>query len=409
MVVYAKDCWLLSRMRILFVSPRQCWPIASGANLREYHFLRGLAEQSELTYAFFREPAFEPPTVVDLPFCNAVVPVARPAVYNAGRVIWGLVGRWPLPVINYTSAEMMDTITRLMAMPFDAVHLDSTHMAAYVPIISKLLPRARIFFDWHNIESEGMRRYADLTPSPLKASYARITAWKMAQVERDLVRKTHGHFVCSEREREILARIAPNARVTVIENGVDTTSFPERNSGGQRILFVGLMAYHANIDAVTWFVREIWPSVRQRFPDKTLTIVGAKPAAEVLALRSEPGVEVTGTVPDVKPYYTDAFAAIAPLRTGAGTRLKILEAMAARVPVVSTSLGAEGLETRPGTDILLADTPEQWLQAFTTLTDEKSRTALTDAAHRLARDRYDWAIIRTQLNRTFGQWMAETR
>jgi glycosyltransferase involved in cell wall biosynthesis len=395
-------------MRILFVSPRQCWPIASGANLREYHFLRGLAEPSELTYAFFREPAFEAPTAEDLPFCNAIEPVLRPPVYNAGRLVRGLLGRYPLPVVNYTSAEMTATIARLAsATPFDAVHFDSTHMAAYVPVVRKLLPRARIFFDWHNIESEGMRRFAEVTPSTAKAMYARLTARKMESLERDLVRKPFGHFVCSERERERLAEIAPGSRVEVIENGVDTSSFPRPSAAGQRILFVGLMAYHANIDAVTWFVREIWPAVRGRFPDKVLTIVGAKPAAEVLALAAEPGVEVTGTVPDVKPYYNGAFAAIAPLRTGAGTRLKILEAMAARIPVISTAIGAEGLGIRPGSDILLAETPDEWVEAFARLHDQTFRDALTTAAHQLASDRYDWSIIRAVLYRTFSRWMQD--
>jgi glycosyltransferase involved in cell wall biosynthesis len=142
-------------------------------------------------------------------------------------------------------------------------------------------------------------------------------------------------------------------------------------------------------------------------PDKTLTIVGASPTAAVLALRNEPGVEVTGTVPDVRPYYSEAFAAIAPLRTGAGTRLKILEGMAAGAPVVSTALGAEGLDCSAGKDILLAETVEEWAQAFAQLGDERRREDLVRAGLQLVRSRYDWAILRESLYRTYVRMMRE--
>lgn len=398
-------------MQILFVSPRQCWPAVSGAKLREYHLARALGERSSLTYVFFREPLFDLPEKKDLPFCEDIVPVPPPRFYSPGRVLRGLIGRWPLPVLNYTSAAMEQAIRRLItARRFDAAHLDSIHMAGYTPLLRSFLPAPRLFFNWHNIESEGMQRYATLTStSLLKSLYARLTARRLASVESNLVTAGYGNVVCSERERKQLSSITPHARIAVVENGVDTGQFQHIAPAGKRhrILFVGLMAYHANIDAILWFVRTVWPGLRERFPDKTLTIVGAKPVPAVLALREEPGIEVTGTVSDVRPFYAEAFVAVAPLRTGAGTRLKILEAMAAGVPVISTALGAEGLDIVPGENILIANTPEEWIETMPLLTDEAFRRRLTEAGRQLVCSRYDWQIIGASLFNTYSRWLTE--
>jgi sugar transferase (PEP-CTERM/EpsH1 system associated) len=364
------------------------------------HLLRALGEAHAVTYAFFQEPGSVTPAPSDLPFVHKIVPVRRPRTYSAGRVIKGLFGRVPLPVANYTSPDMLHMIRRLTATTqFDAVHLDATHLAAYLPA----LPDVPVFVDWHNIESEGMHRFAELSSSPLKRLYARITAGKMEAIEQDLLRQCRGHYVCSDRERRVLDR--PN--LAVIENGVDVSMFPPGPSRSKhRIVFVGLMAYHANVDAAVWFVRNVWPELYASMPDKTLTIVGAKPAPAVVALSKVPGVEVTGTVEDVRPYYAEAFAAIAPLRTGSGTRLKILEAMAARVPVVSSPIGAEGLSVTPGLNILLAETPSEWRSAFAHLNGSANYEQLTQSARRLVVERYDWQTIRATMREAFEHWMS---
>ena len=338
-------------MRILFISPRQCWPQTGGAKIREYHFARGLGERSSLSYVFFRDPASDLPTKGDLPFCEDIVGVPAPAAYNIDRLVRGIAGRWPLPVLNYTSPEMQAAIAGFgKTKPIDVVHFDGIHMAAYTPLIKSLWPKAKVFFNWHNIESEGMRRFAALSTSTPKRLYANVTAKRLANVERELLMNGYGNVVCSERECKKLNSLVPAGHVAVIENGVDTQYFENAASSTnrKRILFVGLMAYHANIDAAVWFTKEIWPRLYKMMPDKTLTIVGASPTAAVLALRNEPGVEVTGTVPDVRPYYSEAFAAIAPLRTGAGTRLKILEGMAAGRQSSQRPSALRGSIVRPG-------------------------------------------------------------
>jgi glycosyltransferase involved in cell wall biosynthesis len=166
------------------------------------------------------------------------------------------------------------------------------------------------------------------------------------------------------------------------------------------------MSYHANIEAAVAFTRTVWPGIRERFPEWRLTLAGLDPAPAVLALRGEANVEVTGTVEDVRPYYREAVAAIVPLRTGGGTRLKILEAMAAGVPVISTPLGAEGLAVTPGVDILIAEKDGDWLPFMTALSTQGDLwNRLAEAGRRLVTARYDWEALGQALYETYCRWL----
>ena len=396
-------------MRILFLSPRQSWPAVSGAKLRDYFFAKALGERARLSYAFFSDRGGEAPTLKEYPFCERLTAIPAPAMYTPGKVLRGMFGRWPLPVVNYTSREMADAVREIAREPFDFAHLDSMHMAGYADSI----PGARIVYNWHNIESELMSRYAAGAPSLARRIYGELTARRLASLEKELLGSAFGHLVCSQREKDQLLDIVPGARIAVIENGVDAGAFSGITTGSgeerKRLIFVGSMSYHANIDAAVWFTRAIWPSIHRQFPELRLTLVGSNPAPAVMALQ-DGSVEVTGTVPSVVPYYEDALAAIVPLRSGAGTRLKILEAMAAGVPVISTTLGAEGLAVSPGENILIADCPEKWIESLKSVSEagsEARRDAIAAAGRELVRSRYDWEVLGTKLFATYRDWLEE--
>lgn len=402
--------------QILILSPRQCWPLQSGAKLRDYYFARALGQQASVTYIHFTDPGCPPLSKSELPFCANVIGFPKPRAYSPFKIVRGLTGRSPLPVLNYTSPEMMREVYRLSnAERYDLIHLDSIHMTGYVDAIGTgrgTVPP--IVYNWHNIESELMRRYSGVIHSPLRRIYSAWTAGQLERLERSILRTALGHVVCSEREQKELHTKEPAARVAVVPNGVDTAYFSELGPRPRlsRIIFVGSMSYYPNIEAAVTFTRNVWPHLRDRLPGYSLTLVGANPAPAVLALRQTTGVEVTGTVPDLRPYYREALAAIVPLRTGSGTRLKILEAMAAGVPVVSTALGAEGLAIEPGNNILLAevDDSESWIRELTTLAHlESRRQQLTSAALELVTSCYDWAALGRSLCTTYSGWLAAAR
>jgi sugar transferase (PEP-CTERM/EpsH1 system associated) len=402
-------------VRILFLSPRQPLPARSGAKLREYHFLRALGRSAEVTYLYFTDPGSQPLTVSDLPFCAEVIGIPKPAAYGLGNTLRGIAGRWPLPILNYTSPDMSAALDRLIeASDFDIIHLDSIHMIRYALAATRRKKSLKAIYNWHNIESEAMRRYSEAAPGKARRWYAAHTAAKLAALENSILGSAFGHLVCSDREHNQLRRAAPRARIAVIENGVDTSYFAGSGEGAgprRQIVFVGVMDYFPNSEAAVFFATRIWPHVRNKLSDAELLIVGANPGPAVRALEELPGVQVTGMVPDVRLYYNHAFAAIVPLRTGGGTRLKILEAMAAGVPVVSTPLGAEGLEVVDGENVLLsdADNLQGWTDHLVNLAESPARREqLSCAGLRLVERRYDWEILGAKLRETYERWLADS-
>jgi glycosyltransferase involved in cell wall biosynthesis len=280
-------------------------------------------------------------------------------------------------------------------------------MASYQAACKRAASRPLLVYDWHNIESELLEQYGAAAPSAAHGIYARLTAVRVRAMEQGLLAAADAHLVCSRREREALVARVPGAEVLVTPNGVDPESFPEASPAADarvrsRLVFVGSMDYHANISAAVEFTTSVWPALRPHLPGCQLTLVGCNPAPEVRALARQEGVVVTGTVPDVRPYYEEALAAVVPLRTGSGTRLKILEAMAARVPVVSSTLGAEGLDVSPGENVLIADSVTEWVGAIQRLASDKDLWRKLGAAGRaLVEERYDWRTIGRSLRDTY--------
>ena len=355
---------------------------------------------------------------MDMSFCRAIVSVKKPPTYTAWNLIRGLVGKWPLPVLNYRSQEMAAALETLgRKEKFDVVHFDSLHMASYETLFANSgNPRVLRIYDWHNIESESMRRYTIEVKSAAKRFYANRTVPRLQKLERALLQNAFAHTVCSKREEMELKSRVPGARVATVPNGVDTAFFarPTVDLGWppKSIIFVGAMNYYPNVDAALWFTRDVWPRIRSCFPECRLTLVGSDPAPEVLALRGTEGVEVTGTVKDVRPFYHYADIALAPLRMGGGTRLKILEAMAAGVPVISTAVGAEGLAVESGRDVLIADetNPESWIQAILALGEsEGHRRELIASGIQLVRDHYDWTVIGKSLCSAYLEWLGSVQ
>lgn len=390
-------------MRVLCFAPRICWPLDTGAKLRNYHLARVLAHRASVTLLAFAD---ELPNLDELEaFCTRVITVRRESGYTFSKIVRGSIGRTPLPVLNYTTEEMKRTLTRVLEeSDFDLVQIESIHLAEYLPIIRAARSRPRVICDWHNVESELMERYSEREANLLRRAYAKQTVRKMRELERRTLLEFDAHVVVSQRDAAQLRRINPESRIFVIENGVDTAHYSgladKRKSRDvpRRVLFVGSMDYHANCDAVIDFARNVWPLLRARLPESVFTILGRNPSAEVRQLASIPGVEVTGTVDDVRPFYEEALAAVVPLRVGGGSRLKILEAMAAGVPVISTSLGAEGLEVRREENILIAETPLEFCNALTRIVEDPDLSERLVANGRaLVNQQYDWSTLGTRL------------
>lgn len=402
--------------RLLMLGPQDIWGPTSGAELRSHHLARQLSAFLEVVYLCFQRDAGGEPERRALAGLGGspleVWRLPRPRMYTFPKLLRGLFGRTPLPLLNYTCPAMWEALREVFQeRRFDFLQVESVHMAGYLGRVLSRPDRPRaVVCDWHNVESELMSRYRRHEGAVARRLYAAQTVPKIRAAERALLRRAEAHLAVSERDRRALLESEPRARVMVVENGVDVEFFSEldragRGEGGRgrfRVLFVGAMDYHANVEAAERFAREVWPAVRGR-PGLVLTIVGRSPTASVRALAEIPGVEVTGTVADVRPFYREALVQVVPLRIGGGTRLKILESMAAGVPVVTTALGAEGLRARAGEDYLLAESPEDFRDCIGRLAEDEGRVRrLRESARGLVRRHYDWSVTCAPLRKIYA-------
>lgn len=400
--------------RILYFAPKECWPPSTGAQLRNFYLARELAAGGErLTYLGFSDERaraaddsdsyqFENRNPVG-EWCEDFITVPLDSSYSAGKLARGLIGKTPLPVLNYTTAAMQERLAQALDEgDFDIVQVESIHLVQYLPILRAARSKPKIVCDWHNVESELMQRYGEQISNRPKRFYAQLTARRMADIEKRTMPDFDAHVTVSERDREKLLAWNPEAPVYVVENGVNVEYYspkPNEEPTKQfRIVFIGSMDYHANTEAVTRFAQSVWPQVHEKHPDLVFTVVGRNPTPEVLAMNGQNNIEVTGRVRDVRPYCREALASVVPLRIGGGSRLKILEAMAADLPIVSTHLGAEGIEARHGENILLADSDEEFTKAILQLCEsENQRLKLAKAGRTLVETHYDWPVLAARL------------
>lgn len=270
---------------------------------------------------------------------------------------------------------------------FDVVQIEHCFMAQYA------YPRgAAVVLDEHNIEHEVRSRTASVAPAGARKLYDHLDHLKLRAEEERAWRSVDACAVTSSRDEATVQRACPRARTAVVPNGVDTRFFAPREGRRERgtILFFGTMSYYPNIDALLFFLREVMPLLRRSYPSARLRIVGAMPPPAIRRWEG-PDVTVTGFVEDVRPYLERASVVVAPLRIGGGTRLKILEAMAMATPVVSTTLGAEGLGVTDGRELLITDGAEAFAaQVGRVLHDDDLAARLGRAGRHLVETAYDW-------------------
>lgn len=254
------------------------------------------------------------------------------------------------------------------------------------------VPTPHRIMDLVDVDSAKWRDYAKNATWPKRVLYQR-EAKTVSILEQDAIIHCDSVFLVSHAEAKLLD-FCPDKAIP-LGNGVDTDYFaPHENKQAENpsLVFTGTMDYRPNIEGVSWFVKEVWPQLKQQFPDLSFYIVGRNPTRQVQLLAQTPGVYVTGSVPDVRPYLAKASIAVCPLQIARGVQNKILEAMAMEKPTIASTPALEGLEVEIPKELLLADSPDQWVHAVTQLlTDHDRRNTLAQQARKCVEDRYSWS------------------
>jgi len=350
-------------------------------------------------------------------YCKDVVLVDNPSGGNGAskrmHQLRSLASRRSFERRQYGAAPgFQAAVDRLMReKQFDIVNLEFHFLAHHD--LRQSPPGTRppkVVLDTHEVAYDLARQMARSGGGLSRRVYGEVNWRKLRREELGAFRGVDGLCVCSrEDEQRILAEI-PDARIVLIPNAADVDYYQPRAEDPapdpSTVVFFGLLSTFPNIDGVTFLLKEIWPRIAEKRPNARCKIIGARPPQAIKDL-ARPGVEITGFVDDLRPSLAGAAAIVVPLRVGSGTRLKIVEGMAMGKAIVSTTLGAEGIDATPGQDILIADDPAAFAAAVIRLLDEPPLAAqIGVAARKLAVDRYSWSAAALQLERFFGNVLA---
>lgn len=386
-------------MKILWVKAGGLVPPDTGGKIRSYNILRELARRHSVTFVSFyaahdNDQHGGLKGIFDRVVC---LPLKLPEAKSATEMLsYGVrlfssqpygIAKFCLPAVRHKVRAIVDQ------GEFDVIVCDFMAAAGAIPWSS---PVPKVLFT-HNVEAAIWRRHYEVAANPVWKAVSWLEWKKMKGAEQRYLRLANQVLTVSEADRDAFAGIVDPAKVTVLPTGVDIEYFRPlaREEKPNSIVFTGSMDWLPNEDAIIYFLDEIFPSIREQCPDATLEVVGRKPSRKLLArAQKEKNVTLTGWVEDIRPHLAGGSVCIVPLRIGGGTRLKIFEAMAMTKPVVSTSIGAEGLPVESGKNILLADTPQDFAdRVVSLLRDSSERKRIGNAARALVQEKYGWPRI----------------
>lgn len=393
---------LLVRLNILYVSQMPASPPRFGAQARLHGLMTEMARHHDVSAVMVAGEEFdidECRTAMQV-YCRDVVLVRnsreQSKLSKRLRQVQSLVSSQSFERLWVSFPEIQKEIDRLLqSKRFDVVNLESTFLGhcnlRQAPAGEK--PPV-VVVDSHNIDYDLARQYAKSGASLGIRAYYGMNWRKLRNEELSTYQAADGVYLCSAADQTRLRAEAPQANTVVIPNAADVEFYKPRAEDpapdGRTVVFFGLMSYAPNIDGITYFAEKIWPLVLAARPEARCKIIGGSPAPSVKALAGG-SVEVTGFVPDLRPHLASAACVVVPLRLGGGTRLKIVEGMAMGKAIVSTSLGAEGIEAHDGRHILIADEPRAFADAVIRLLDDRELTdRIGAAARKLAVEQYSW-------------------
>jgi len=406
-------------MKILWLSHFVPYPPKGGCFQRSYNLIKEAARKNEIYLVALRHKnkSTHPESEINKAkeelekFCRNVFIVDISSFSGFKFYFLALKSIFttdPLTVNLFKSDDMHNLIQKLFKeIDFDIAHYDTISLAEYFKDTGNI-PK---YLTHHGMESFMIKRRVTNESNLINKLYFFIESFKLRRYEKKHCHKFNMNIMVSEDDKLMLKEISPSSRIVVVENGVDVNFFVPKahHTNTSRLIFAGRLDQYSNIDAVVYFCLHIWPLIRERFPEMLFTIIGNNPPAKLLEIsKNDERIEVLGYVDDVRPFFDQATISVCPIRDGGGTRIKILDAMAMGMPIVSTTIGCEGLDIISGENVLIANTPKEFLDNIEKLIIDKNlRKSLSINARKIVENKYSWSIIGEKLNNIFVNSMDE--
>ena len=393
-------------MKILFLSPTVPFPLTDGGRIRVFNLLKQIAEKSDITLLALETQPTDEEGVAELQQLGVQVHLVPNAPtlprVSLGTLLKAFLKRQPITVARYDLPAYRQKFRELLATEnYDLVHYEMFHTAQFHTETD--LPGV---LSQQNVDSEIWRRLCSETANPFYKFAYWTQQLAFQRYERVLSPKFDAVTCTSDIDAAVFQRHCAADAIAIIPNGVDVTHFqPDfTTEAPAHLIYIGSMDWYPNEDAVAFFADDILPGIQSEVSDVRFSIVGGNPSARVQKLAARDGVIVTGRVPEIKPYFAEATVFVVPLRIGSGTRLKILEALAMGKAIVSTSVGAEGLDLNDGEEIFIADAPEPFAEAVTRLlTDPALRRRIGENGRARVEKDYDWRSIGEKLHQRYTE------
>jgi len=331
---------------------------------------------------------------------EVILKVESPGNSKIRALFFSLFSVLPFSVKTRTSGKTKKEIENyLKNNPVDIIICDAVQRALNIPLGNQTY---KILYE-HNIESIIIKRYAQKEKNILKKVFAFLECWKLSNFEKKMWHRFDCSIACSPVDRKIMLRYAPESKVYLINNGVESAYYSSNSNIIEKntLIYTGQISWYPNEDALVYFINEIMPLIKQTVPEVKLWIVGNKPADKIKKLsQKDSNITVTGFVEDVREFMKKACVFIVPLRIGSGTRLKILEALSMKKAVVTTTVGCEGIEVENNKHLLIRDTPKEFAKAVVdVLRNDGLRISLGENGRKLIGEKYDWKIVFKDLDK----------
>ncbi len=392
----------MTKPNLLYLTHRVPHPPNRGDRIRSYHTLKYLAERANVYLGCLAdEPVSDETRQVLNQLCQRVeIDFLGPSrwIHAAKTMALG-----QSATVGLFHSTRLRTAIRQWAseVPFDAAIAFCSSMATFLEVPE--LGAARKVVDLVDVDSQKWFDYAAKAPRWKRLLY-QLEGRRLRQLEKSLPSRVDAITLVSEAEANLYRQFCPNDKTYAIENGVDLDYFtPAPDVTANRCVFVGVLDYRPNLEGLQWFCRHVWPDVRRQQPDATFAIVGRRPTPAVKELAQQPGVELIGEVPDIRPHIAAAQVAIAPLQIARGVQNKVLEALAMAKPVIATPQALDGLDVTPGGEAVAASTPNEWIQSIRQLLHgESERRRLGQAARDFVVARHSWTHCLAPISQMLG-------